>query len=107
MERRDRRIGLPAIKRGPAKSSNTFDKTFPSISPRLVHQEKGIVFASRSTVIDRVGNRAQAGALCHRRGRSVGAGQGVEAFLAVRKAEIELFAGASPADVVARTRWRW
>jgi hypothetical protein len=31
----------------------------------------------------------------------------VEAFLAVRRAEIELFAGASPADVVARTRWRW
>ncbi|HEX5189936.1 MAG TPA: glutamine synthetase, partial [Streptosporangiaceae bacterium] len=30
-----------------------------------------------------------------------------EAFLAVRRAEIELFAGASPADVVARTRWRW
>ncbi len=30
-----------------------------------------------------------------------------EAFLAVRRAEIELFAGVSPADVVARTRWRW
>ena len=30
-----------------------------------------------------------------------------EAFLAVRRAEIELFAGASQADVVARTRWRW
>ena len=30
-----------------------------------------------------------------------------EAFLAVRRAEIELFSGASPADVVARTRWRW
>jgi glutamine synthetase len=30
-----------------------------------------------------------------------------EAFLAVRRAEIELFTGASPADVVARTRWRW
>ncbi len=30
-----------------------------------------------------------------------------EAFLAVRRAEIELFAGASPAEVVARTRWRW
>jgi len=30
-----------------------------------------------------------------------------EAFLAVRRAEIELFADASPADVVARTRWRW
>jgi glutamine synthetase len=30
-----------------------------------------------------------------------------EAFLAVRRAEIELFGGASPADVVARTRWRW
>ncbi|HEX9520048.1 MAG TPA: glutamine synthetase family protein [Streptosporangiaceae bacterium] len=30
-----------------------------------------------------------------------------EAFLAVRRAEIELFAGAGPADVVARTRWRW
>jgi glutamine synthetase len=30
-----------------------------------------------------------------------------EAFLAVRRAEIELFAGASAADVVARTRWRW
>ena len=31
----------------------------------------------------------------------------VEAFLAVRRAEIELFSGASPADIVARTRWRW
>ena len=30
-----------------------------------------------------------------------------EAFLAVRRAEIELFAGATQADVVARTRWRW
>ncbi len=30
-----------------------------------------------------------------------------EAFLAVRRAEIELFAGVSPAEVVARTRWRW
>jgi hypothetical protein len=30
-----------------------------------------------------------------------------EAFLAVRRAEIELFSGASPADIVARTRWRW
>ena len=30
-----------------------------------------------------------------------------EAFLAVRRAEIELFADASPAEVVARTRWRW
>jgi hypothetical protein len=30
-----------------------------------------------------------------------------EAFLAVRRAEIELFAGTGPADVVARTRWRW
>lgn len=30
-----------------------------------------------------------------------------EAFLAVRRAEAELFSGASPADVVARTRWRW
>ena len=30
-----------------------------------------------------------------------------EAFLAVRRAEIELFSGASPAEVVARTRWRW
>src|SRR5262249_4290319 len=31
----------------------------------------------------------------------------IEAFLAVRRAEIELFSGASPADIVARTRWRW
>jgi glutamine synthetase len=30
-----------------------------------------------------------------------------EAFLAVRRAEVELFADASPQDVVARTRWRW
>jgi glutamine synthetase len=30
-----------------------------------------------------------------------------EAFLAVRRAEIELFSGASPADIVARIRWRW
>ncbi|HEX9031694.1 MAG TPA: glutamine synthetase family protein [Streptosporangiaceae bacterium] len=30
-----------------------------------------------------------------------------EAILAVRRAEIELFADASPQDVVARTRWRW
>ena len=30
-----------------------------------------------------------------------------EAFLAVRRAEIELFARASPEDVVASTRWRW
>lgn len=30
-----------------------------------------------------------------------------EAVLAVRRAEIELFAGSSPDDVVARTRWRW
>src|SRR6266702_1238958 len=30
-----------------------------------------------------------------------------EAFLAVRRAEIELFAGVIPAEVVARTRWRW
>jgi glutamine synthetase len=30
-----------------------------------------------------------------------------EAFLAVRRAEIELFAKASPDEVVARTRWRW
>lgn len=29
------------------------------------------------------------------------------AFLAVRRAETELFAGASPADVTAATRWRW
>ena len=31
----------------------------------------------------------------------------IEAFLAVRRAEIELFSGATQADVVARTRWRW
>jgi glutamine synthetase len=31
----------------------------------------------------------------------------LEAFLAVRRAEIELFADASPEDIVARTRWRW
>jgi glutamine synthetase len=30
-----------------------------------------------------------------------------EAFLAVRRAEIELFAGADSDDVVAQTRWRW
>jgi len=30
-----------------------------------------------------------------------------EAFLAVRRAEIELFADVSPDDVVAQTRWRW
>jgi glutamine synthetase len=30
-----------------------------------------------------------------------------EAFLAVRKAETELFSGVSPDDIVARTRWRW
>ncbi len=30
-----------------------------------------------------------------------------EAMLAVRRAEIELFADSSPDDVVARTRWRW
>jgi len=30
-----------------------------------------------------------------------------EAFLAVRRAEIELFADSSPEDVAARTRWRW
>ena len=30
-----------------------------------------------------------------------------EAFLAVRRAEIELFAETSPEDVVAQTRWRW
>jgi glutamine synthetase len=30
-----------------------------------------------------------------------------EAFLAVRRGEVELFAGASAEDVVARTRWRW
>lgn len=30
-----------------------------------------------------------------------------EAVLAVRRAEIELFASSSPDDVVARTRWRW
>jgi glutamine synthetase len=30
-----------------------------------------------------------------------------EAFLAVRRAEAALFSGASPDDVVARTRWRW
>lgn len=30
-----------------------------------------------------------------------------EAVLAVRRAEIELFADASPEQVVARTRWRW
>ena len=30
-----------------------------------------------------------------------------EAFLAVRRAEADLFAGASPDDIAARTRWRW
>jgi glutamine synthetase len=30
-----------------------------------------------------------------------------EAFLAVRRAEAELFAEASPDEVVAQTRWRW
>jgi glutamine synthetase len=30
-----------------------------------------------------------------------------EAYLAVKRAEIKLFADASPAEVVARTRWRW
>ncbi len=30
-----------------------------------------------------------------------------EAILAVRRAEVEIFDGASPDDVVARTRWRW
>jgi len=30
-----------------------------------------------------------------------------EAVLAVRRAEVELFADSSPDDVVARTRWRW
>jgi glutamine synthetase len=30
-----------------------------------------------------------------------------EAFLAVRRAEVEAFSGASPEDIVARTRWRW
>jgi glutamine synthetase len=30
-----------------------------------------------------------------------------EAFLSVRRAEIELFADATPAEVVAATRWRW
>jgi glutamine synthetase len=30
-----------------------------------------------------------------------------EAFLAVRRAEAELFAGADDQEVVARTRWRW
>lgn len=30
-----------------------------------------------------------------------------KAFLAVRRAEIELFTDATPEDVVARTRWRW
>jgi glutamine synthetase len=31
----------------------------------------------------------------------------LEAFLAVRRGEVDSFADASPADVVARTRWRW
>jgi glutamine synthetase len=30
-----------------------------------------------------------------------------EAFLAVRRGEADLFAGAAPDDVVAQTRWRW
>ncbi len=30
-----------------------------------------------------------------------------EAFLAVRRGETELFAGLSPDDIVAQTRWRW
>jgi len=30
-----------------------------------------------------------------------------EAFLAVRRAEAELFAGLSPDEIVTRTRWRW
>jgi glutamine synthetase len=30
-----------------------------------------------------------------------------EAFLAVRRAEAELFAAASPEEIVAQTRWRW
>ncbi len=30
-----------------------------------------------------------------------------EAFLAVRRAEVDLFAGASPDGIAARTRWRW
>jgi glutamine synthetase len=30
-----------------------------------------------------------------------------DSMLAVRQAETELFAGASPDDIVARTRWRW
>ena len=30
-----------------------------------------------------------------------------EAFLAVRRAEAELFAAASPDDIAAQTRWRW
>jgi glutamine synthetase len=30
-----------------------------------------------------------------------------EAFLAVRRAEIELFAGLQPDEIVAATRWRW
>jgi glutamine synthetase len=31
----------------------------------------------------------------------------LRAFLAVRRAEAELFAGASPDDITAATRWRW
>jgi glutamine synthetase len=30
-----------------------------------------------------------------------------EAFLAVRRGEIDLFAGTSPEEIVAQTRWRW
>ena len=30
-----------------------------------------------------------------------------EAFLAVRRAEAELFAGASADEIAAQTRWRW
>jgi len=30
-----------------------------------------------------------------------------EAVLAVRRGEAELFAGRSPEEIVARTRWRW
>jgi hypothetical protein len=31
----------------------------------------------------------------------------LQAFLAVRRGEDGLFAGASPADITAATRWRW
>jgi len=30
-----------------------------------------------------------------------------EAFIAVRRAETELFADVAPDEIVARTRWRW